>query len=117
MNNRVMHTSKKLIGLVSVACAAAVFSAAPAGADFVSPALPSSGPDHAVVGKKYEVEANPIFLCGRYFYYVQRITFGGVSAMVPVESVYAPGRYYLVLEDLCEDGSSLYSLTRIAPPV
>lgn len=105
MSNRLMNTSKRLIGLVSIGCAAAVFSAAPAGAVIASP---ESG-SHVVVAHRWK--AQPSMICGRTFNYVQRMTIDGVSTMVPTEFIYAPGRYELVVEDTC-DGYHIFGLTR-----
>ncbi len=113
MGNRPKHTSKRLIGLVSIACAAVVFSAAPAGAVIASPRSSSVQPSlYVLVANNWKVQFNTI--CGRHFSYVQRMTLGGVSAMVPTEYLYPTGRHALVLEDTC-DGYHIYSLADGTP--
>jgi hypothetical protein len=106
MSNRPMHTSKRLIGLVSIACAAVVFSAAPAGAVIATPESREPG-SYVFVGNKWKAQDNTI--CGETFSYVQRMTIDGVSTMVPTQFIYAPGRHALVLLQEC-DGYYIYAL-------
>jgi hypothetical protein len=97
------HTSKRLIGLVSIASAAAVFSAAPAGAVIAS----TESGSYVFIGNKWKVQ--PETICGIDFIYVQRMTIDGVSTMVPTEFIYAPGRHALVLQQTC-DGYNIYGI-------
>lgn len=108
MSNRPMHMGQRLIGLVGIACAAVVFSAAPAGAVIASPESSS----YVFVANNWKAQPNTI--CGQDFNYVQRMTIDGVSTMVPTEFIYAPGRYALVLQEPCE-GYYIYALAEGTP--
>lgn len=113
MSNRAMHKSTRLIGLVSIACAAVVFSAAPAGALIAFPEAETRHGQpglHVSVGKKWEPLVRDNFICGEHFNYVQRMTIDGVSMMVPTQFLYAPGRYDLVLYPSggCGEGESYF---------
>jgi hypothetical protein len=101
MSNRPMRTSRRLIGLVAIACAAVAFSATPAGAVIASPESSS----YVFIGNKWKAQHDTI--CGRDFAYVQRMTIDGVSTMVPTEFIYTPGRHALVLQETC-DGHNIY---------
>lgn len=104
-----MHTSKWLIGLVSLAYAAVAFSPAPAGAVIVSP---ESG-SYVSVANNWQAQFNTF--CDESFFYVQRMTIDGVSTMVPTNVIYAPGRYALFLDKTCDDGTYLYVLADATP--
>ncbi|WP_322938231.1 hypothetical protein [Nocardioides bizhenqiangii] len=115
MSGRPMHVSERLIGLVAGACAAVVFSSSPASAVIASPSGSDQQPGSYVsVGKKARPQVTSI--CGYNFNYVQRMTIDGVSAMVPVESVYPVGRHRLVLLETC-DGHFIYGVVVTSDPV
>ena len=108
MRNRPMQAITRLIGLVSIACAAVVFSAAPAGAVIASPESSS----YVFVANNWKAQSNTI--CGHTFNYVQCMTIDGVSTMVPTEVIYAPGRYALLPQEPC-DGDYIYVLAQGTP--
>ncbi len=103
-----MHTSKRLIGLVSLAYAAVAFSPAPAGAEIASPEFGL----YVSVANNWKPQVNTI--CGETFSYVQRMTIDGVSTFVPTNFIYPPGRYALYLQQTC-DGTNIYELGDATP--